>query len=279
MSRSARLVARASVRRTALAGALATGFAAPATAADAPVEYAEGEVPASVEYRDIVFDLGIGGRIQPTFEGSSKYEVLPYPIFGLRFLRLPYFGEVVTGRDTAFSIYPSINFIGARNEDDAAYLRGLDEVDFSFELGPGVSFRTGPFRAFAEMRYGITGHNGFVGEGGIDYIFHPLDRLRISFGPRASVASTEYMDAYFGVSPAEAARSTLPAFDPDAGIKDVGLGSLWEYTYNEKVRFYMEGTYSRFVGDAADSPVIEAGADNQFTLGIGVTYRFGADLY
>ena len=258
-------------------------LAAPVAALADPAGATDGaeavEIPASVEYRDIVIDLGIGGRVQPTFEGSSDYEVLPYPLVGLRFLRLPVFGEVVSGRERIFSIYPSINFVRARDSDDAAYLNGLDDVDFAFELGPGVSLRSGPFRGFAEIRYGITGHNGFVGEAGLDYIVRPLDRLSISAGPRVGFASTEYMDTYFGITPAESLASGLPAYDPDAGFKDVGIGSLVEYELNEKVRLYAEGTWKRYVGSAADSPIVEAGSEDQFTIGIGITYRFGLDLF
>lgn len=260
-----------------LAGlAAALTAAGPARAADADTA---AEVPASVEYRDIVIDLGIGGRIQPTFEGSSDYEVLPYPLVGLRFLRLPVVGEVVTGESRAISVYPAFNFVGARDSGDAAYLRGLDDVDFSVELGPGLSLRTGWLRAFVELRYGITGHNGFVGDAGVDYVFRPTDRLSISAGPRVSFASTAYMDAYFGVTPAESAASGLRTFDPGAGVKDVGLGSLVEYVVTPKVRLYAEGTYSRFVFDAADSPIIDRGSEDQFTFGLGITYRFGADVF
>ena len=116
--------------------------------------------------RDIVFDLGVGARVQPKFASSDDYIVLPYPLFAVSYLRLPVFGEVVSAPTRAFSLYPSINFVGSRDSDDASYLRGMNDVDFAFELGPGIAYRYGMVRGFVEARYGITGHNGVRRRGG-----------------------------------------------------------------------------------------------------------------
>lgn len=254
--------------------ALLMVVAGPALAADPaplPTEQAE-----PVEYRDIVVDLGVGIGLAPKFPSSEKYQPYPYPLFSLKFLRLPVVGEVVTGKQTSFSIYPAINFLGSREEDDASYLDGVPDVDFSAELGVGAAFQTRFMRAFAEVRYGVTGHNGFVGEAGIDLIVHPTDQLELRAGPRVSVASDDYMDAYFSVPNS---ATILAPYEADGGFKDVGIAATAAYTLTEKWRLYGVAEWTHFVGDAGDSPIVDAGNRDELRIGVGFTYRLGLDLY
>ncbi|MEW5423045.1 MipA/OmpV family protein [Amorphus sp. 3PC139-8] len=228
---------------------------------------------------DIVFDLGVGAQVQPKFASSDDYIVLPYPLFAVSYLKLPVFGELVSAPKRAFSLYPSINFVGSRSSDDASYLKGMDDVDFAFELGPGIAYRYNMFRAFAEVRYGFTGHNGIVGSAGLDLVLDPMERIQVSFGPRVGFANDEYVETYFGVSAAEANTSAFNQYDPSGGFTDVGLGGRISYDWTEKVKLHLQADYTRYIGDVADSPVVEAGSEDQFSVGVGITYRFGADLF
>lgn len=233
-------------------------------------------VPVSVETRDIVIDLGLGAAIAPAFPSSEKYEVYPWPIARLRFLRLPVFGEVVTGRESAFTIYPAIGFEGERTSDDAAYLRGIPDTDFAFEGGAGAAVRYRFLRAFAEVRYGFTGHNGFVGEAGIDVVLDQDPRWELRVGPRISAASDDYMDEYFSVPNS---ALFLAPYDADGGIKDVGVEATAIYALTEAWRINATAEVTHFVGDALDSPIVDRGNDLEARVGIGLTYRFGLDLY
>ena len=38
---------------------------------------------------DVIIELGIGGIIQPEYEGSDDYEVSPWPIIGFGYLAIP----------------------------------------------------------------------------------------------------------------------------------------------------------------------------------------------
>lgn len=250
--------------------------AAPTLAAAADIIDDQVAVPEAVETREIVLDLGAGVQLQPKFPTSREYEAVPYPIVRLRFLRLPIIGDVVTGRERALSIYPSFNFIGERSESDAAYLVGTRDVDFAVELGGGIAYRTGPFRIFGEARYGVTGHNGLVAEAGIDAIIDVFDRFELRVGPRISAATDDYMDTYFGV---DTPTPFLDAFDPDAGFRDVGLAAEATYELTDNVLIHGRAGFTTYIGDAADSPITEQGSETEGTVGIGITYRFGLDLY
>ncbi len=90
----------------------------------------------------------------------------------------------------------------------------------------------------------------------------PLMSLTATVG--ASYADADYMDAYFSVTPAQSAASSagLPAYEADAGIKDAFFGVTTDVPLSRDWSLKLSGRYSRLVGDAADSPIVEN--ENQF---------------
>ena len=56
--------------------------------------------------------------------------------------------------------------------------------------------------SLGEARYAFGGAEGLVGEIGLNAIARPTETLELSAGPFASLASDDYTDAYFGVTPA-----------------------------------------------------------------------------
>ena len=83
------------------------------------------------------------------------------------------------------------------------------------------------------------------------------------------------MDAYFGVSNAQSntSQAGLTAFNASSGIKDVYVGAGVKYQMSQQWSVKLNGRYSRLVGDAADSPVIET--EDQFSGSANITYKFG----
>ncbi len=241
-----------------------------------------GDVSEQDANRQFVVDLGIGAVVQPRYEAADSYLVYPFPIISVGRFYLPGLGQVVDGRrKSGVFFYPSFNYIGERKSSDSADLTGTKTIDWAVELGLGGGFRTEHFRAFAELRQGINGHNGQVGQLGIDGIVYPAEKWELSFGPRADFASEDYMDTYFGVTASEAAASggRLTRYDPNGGFKSVGVAARASYDWNDDVRLHIKGGYDRLVGDAADSPIAENGSENQFSVGVGVSYRFAFDLF
>jgi len=241
-----------------------------------------GEVSAKDANRQFVIDLGVGASVQPRYESADSYLVYPFPIISVGRFYLPGLGQVVDGRRRAgVFFYPSFNFIGERKASDSTDLTGTKTVDWALELGLGGGFRTEHFRAFAELRQGINGHTGQVGQLGFDGIVYPAEKWEVSFGPRADFATDDYMDTYFGVTASEAANSggRLTRYDPSGGFKSVGLAARASYDWNDDVRLHLQGGYDRLIGDAANSPIAENGSENQFSVGVGMTYRFAFDLF
>jgi len=251
-----------------------------ALAADIPPRPASPAYAAPQRPYDIVLEIGGGPQIRPAYEGADKYKVMPFGEFTLHYLWLPGFGEIKNGQVTdGFSFGPSFRYLSRRKSSDYTDLHGLNDVDASFEVGAKFAYTFGMFRPWVAVRHGFGGHSGVVGEAGLDLVMRPTPVTEIAFGPRTSFASSDYMETYFGVTPAESARSGLAVYSPGGGFKGVGAELRTRYEFSPQ--WAMVGTliYERLIGDAADSPIVQVGDANQFTAKLGLTYRFGLKLF
>ncbi len=99
--------------------------------------------------------------------------------------------------------------------------------------------------------------------------------MRVSGGPRVSFASSDFFEAYYGVSAQESALSGIGAYNPGGGLRSAGIGGAITWKTTENVTTSLFGEYQRLLGPAADSTIVrERGAADQFTGGGAATYRF-----
>lgn len=252
-----------------VAGALVLGLAGPAFAQD------NDDAPHRTR-------VGIGAHLYPSFPGSDEFDIGPMLDLDRARGDEPFRFE---GPDDSFGISlvrtggvrfgPVVNFEGSRDADDVGAL--LPKVKFSLEPGGFVSFDlSDSFRARAELRKGVTGHKGWVGLAGLDWIARDRDNWLFSIGPRVTWSNNRYQDAWFGVEPADAVASGLPAYNPGGGIQAVGATASFETQFSPRWGIQTYAKYDRLIGDAADSPIVtQLGSRDQFSGGIGLTYTFG----
>ena len=85
--------------------------------------------------------------------------------------------------------------------------------------------------------------------------------------------SDNYMDTYFGVSSPDSIKSGLPVFAASSGMRDARGWLVGMFHFNRNWHLAGGVTYSRLLGDAADSPVVsERGSENQWVFGVGLLY-------
>jgi len=225
--------------------------------------------------------VGATGMMAPDFEGAKDLMFSVSPIISI--------GKAgpearFTSRNDgiSFSLYDNgavragLNgkIIFERDEDE---LEGLDPVRFGAEAGGFAEFYpTDWLRVRGEVRQGIRSHSGVVAEVRVDAFKDITPSVRVSGGPRMSFASEDYFDSYYGVNATEAANSGLSEFSPDGGgIKSIGVGGAYDWKATEKLTTSVFGEYSRLMGQAADSSLVEErGSPNQFTIGVSAAYRF-----
>lgn len=264
---------------TRLALALTVLTATPALAAGPDTMTPQSTVfaPAPAASPAFVFSLRGGVAGNPAYFGSDEIEAGPDFGFKFHYLRLPNgreFGNPDPWADTpGLSFHGAFNYIGERDADDHGELAGLDTVDAAVELGFGVTYTATNYEAFADLRRGFGGHEGFVLELGADAIFRPSDRLRLTLGPRVLFGDDTYTDTYFGVTASEASAA-LPFYNPDPGLVSIGAELGMRYQINDVWGLEGAVSYDAFDDIATDSPIVRQGSSDQWGIRLGLTRVF-----
>ena len=259
------------------AAALAAG---PTPAAMEPQVTQATTAPAAAE-PDLIFTLRGGISAVPEYFGSNDYQIGPDAAVSLNFLSLGgrSFGSSDPGDPRyGFGLRGSFRYVPERDVSDFDELTGLRDVDSTVELGLGVQYTARSFEAFADVRQGIGGHESVVGEIGADVKVHPTDKLTLSLGPRVFMGTDDYADTYFGVSNSDSVSSGLDAYDPDGGVLSAGLELGASYALTDQWGVEGAVTWDRLTDDAADSPIVEQGDRDQYSVRIGVTRRVVLDF-
>jgi outer membrane scaffolding protein for murein synthesis (MipA/OmpV family) len=85
------------------------------------------------------------------------------------------------------------------------------------------------------------------------------------------------MQTYFGITPAQAAASTLglAPYAAASGVKSYGLGLSIVSPISGPWGIAAIANVNRLTGDAEDSPIVAThGSETQFTAGLFLSYRF-----
>lgn len=267
-----RLAASPVCRHSLIAVALAA--AGMAVAVSAMAQSADSDGSPAIGAR---FTLGAAVAYAPRYEGSDEYKARGLPLINYRNGR--FFAGTLSGIGYNFSPSPDwsfgplLSYRPGRDQDDSDRLRGLGDVDGGADLGGFVRWNLRPFFLHATVKQGIGGGvRGATAKFGAGYAISlsPSDRLILD----ASIdwADEDVMQAYFGVTPIQSARSGLGVYKADAGVRRYGIGAMWTHSFTPQW-FSTVGVAAWRLGDeAAASPITRD--RNAGMLSAGVGYRF-----
>lgn len=252
---------------------LPSALALAVVAASAPAQAQDKE-----DYR---VRLGLGAQIKPAYPGAKDRDLRPLFDFDLakgveefrietpddRFgIRLLSLGRLTLG--------PAASYQGSRKDKDVGAPVG--KVKATIEVGGFADYLlSDSLRVRGELVKGVNGHEGLVGQVGIDHFWRDGDKYAVTLGPRVLFSDDRYQRAYFGVSPAAAVATGLPAYRPGGGIHAVALAAGAQTQFGPRWGLFGYARGERLVGDAAKSPLVrEYGRRNQPSAGVGVSYAF-----
>jgi MipA family protein len=237
---------------------------------------------ATVALADEGFGLQAGAAVivAPRYEGSKEVRVLAVPILspaGLGDGRVEFRGP----DDLRFrlldlgavSFGPLVGYRFGREEDDGDLLNGLGDIDGGIVGGGFASVKSGPLAASVSYHRQFSGDDtGAIVRLGLSAEHAVTERVTVTADIGTTWADQDYMDAYFGIDAAQSANSGLAVHTADASIKDVNVGLKAGMMLTDAWKLTLAGRYTRLLGDAADSPVVETA--NQFSGSATATYRF-----
>ncbi len=214
----------------------------------------------------LAFTLGLGVESVPEYFGSGDQAPGLAFSFDLGYLGLGpvRFGSRGPGEiPEGWGFRGSFRFIPERSGDDFdGPGRLADPVNAAFEVGGGLRYAQPFWEAFAVARRGFGGHEGFVGDVGVDLIARPTERLTLRAGPRLFLGDDEFAGTYFDA----------PGFEAEGGLLSSGLAVGAGYDLTDAWGLAATLRYDRLQQDAAASPV--SAEDGQFSAEFLVTRRF-----
>ena len=264
--------------------AVSMGLSVAAMAQDVPVtEVPEADTTAS----GTQWTLGLGAGMVPQYQGASDYKAIP--LLNIRAQNLYHpdtYAQLFTNTftsnlipDSGFRLGPMAQFLPKRGNVDDNQVDDMQNVDPSVLLGAvmGYDFKLGDRRGIlveALGRQDVANGNGFLGTLQTTYRQPFAERWFLTAGVESTWASSDYMQAYFGVDSRDSTRSGLHEYSADSGIKDFGANLTLSYALNQHWGLMGVAAYRRLVGDASDSPITKNGDENQVYGGLLVNYRF-----
>nr|WP_277923539.1 MipA/OmpV family protein [Sphingomonas sp. TREG-RG-20F-R18-01] len=284
----------------AAATVLLLGAATPALAQQANPVPADNNQIASELDKDTV-TVGVGAAYLPDYDGSNDYRVVPAPVV---IGSVKGFNFTVIGNRASLDLVPNrpgqrwdIQFgpVGVVNFDrsslkniDDTRIRALGKVGTAIELGGYVGLGktgviTSPYDKLSvsvSLRHDVNGvHKASILQPSINYLTPLSRKAAVALFGSAQYVESGYADTYFSITPAQSLASGLQTYSAGKGWKNYSVGGLATYSLTGDLlhgfKLVAGGTYSRMLGDFANSPIVRvAGSRNQWIGAAGVAYTF-----
>lgn len=234
--------------------------------------------------------LGTLGFVAPEYEGSDHYKIQPVPDIEITynnrfFLSRQGLGANLIATDD-LTIGAAIAFDGGRKSSKDEALRGYRNVGNTAIGRIFAEYTIDRLMLSADVATDLLGdgHKGTEATLAATWMFNPMGRTMLLFGPSLTWASDDYMNSYFSTTadrlrPAGPTELVLPGsrtgYKAEAGFKNAGLTAILIHPLNDNWSVMGIAGYSRLLGDAADSPFVkDNGSRDQFMGGLGVSYTF-----
>ncbi len=226
--------------------------------------------------------LGMGVGLATDYEGSDDFKPVPVPQFRYTIPNGCYVNllgpclRVNLFPSRQFAVGPMFRYRPERKSLDDDVVDELEPVDSAVEAGIFGSMIFNHFLWYAAYNKDISEtHDGYLVDAAAGYRAGIESQVQFLILAIATYADDEYMQTYFGVNPETDLQSGLPEFDAKASLKNLGLLAALQYRINGNWAVLGIMKYTRLLGDAADSPIVDMRGDaNQFMDAIILNYSF-----
>jgi len=239
------------------------------------------------------FSITAGSALIPSYRGDDEYRLNIVPDISLKY-KNRFFASLLGGVGyNAFitehwRIGPIAKYDFGRDEDGSRPtavtgnntndLIGLGDVSGSLEIGGFIEYSYNHFSAGVELRQGLNGHEGMIGEAKLKYgrtitVFEKTVFYLI--GPEMVFGDSDYNSAFYSINATQSAASGLSPFDAEGSLISYGFHSSVFFPINNHISMIGFAGYDRLGGDPADSSLVqERGSKNQGSVGFLISYIF-----
>jgi MipA family protein len=213
-------------------------------------------------YQDFNYSIGAGAGFVPEFPGANTYTFSALPVIDLNYKR-SLFLSTQRGIGGEFQAFDHVT-MGARvlydfGRDNEDYLENMNDLPGSIDGGIFIQLKYAPWvlNLDAQTALNSAGHKGSYGGVSLGYEYQYNKDWQ--FLPRAGIsfADDNYMRAYFGVTPQEAAATGFSVYEPGGGFKDADFAFSTTYTGFESWRIFGTLAAGMLGNEAAESDVVQ----------------------
>jgi outer membrane scaffolding protein for murein synthesis (MipA/OmpV family) len=227
---------------------------------------------------------------RPRYPGAPRLSLRATPAFYLRYGRYTLTNasgfaprrteDVARGlgvdmlRSEGLAVSLSLRYDSGRSEHSNVAYAGLGNIPHTVRARLAASKDLGgPWRLGASWNADAMGRgNGGVGDvsAGWEKHFGPDRTLTLSTG--LSAGDARYMQAYYGITQAQSARSIYPTYTARAGVRDIGVSAAVRQDFDRNLVGLASMGATRLLGSTAGSPITRS--RNGWSLGGGLGWRF-----
>jgi MipA family protein len=226
--------------------------------------------------------IGLGAGLAPDYEGADDFKAVPVPQFRYSIPNGCYLSllgpslrvNMIPSR--RFGLGPMLRYRPARDSVDDDVVDQFTKIDSTIEAGVFSSVVINHFVFYTAYNKDTSdSHDGYLIDAAGGYRIGIESDVQLMMLAIGTFASDEYMETYFGVNEENSYQSGLPEYVAEAGIKDVGILAALQYKIDKNWAILGIMKYTRLLGDAADSPIVDKRGDaNNFMDAIIINYSF-----
>lgn len=226
--------------------------------------------------------IGLGAGLAPEYEGADEFKAFAFPEFRYNLTNGCYaylLGPAIRVNlipSRTFAFGPMIRYRPGRNSVKDEVIDKFKKIDPAAESGAFGNLTINNFSFYAAMNKDITDtHNGYLIDIAAGYRSVIEYNVQLIIQAIGTYASDKFMETYFSVDAENSQQSGLPEYEAGAGLKDIGVMVALQYKINSNWGVLGIMKYTRLLGDAMESPIVEKRGDsNNFMDGIAINYIY-----
>lgn len=214
------------------------------------------------------FSIGAALRLAPRYQGADSYRGQPLPVFSAQ--RGIFFADSNRGAglqfqtDSGFYVSQSVYYDFGRVERNSSLRPGSRTLSGMGDVPDSVTTRTLVMQQVTS-RFSVNAEAEFALESGArrnryrlgaEYRLLKDSTDEITFSGDIHAGDQRYNQAYFGVTPAQSARTRFAAFKAVSGVSAYALGAGWSHAWDSHWTTSLQITAMRYVDKVASSPLI-----------------------
>lgn len=220
---------------------------------------------------------GFGVAVLPKTSGSDEFRAIALPIINANYGDRFYVNALQAGvwlldsddKRLRFGLYTQARF--GWDAEDGKLTRGMDDRDFTFDLGPTIRWQTDYGTINARWGFDVGGaSNGQTVD--LQYVksLYRSSKLKLNGSMGVTWNNDKFNDYYFGVG-ANETSPTRPAYSAGSGT-ELSLGINGAYSVLKDQYLLFGTSITRLGNQQADSPIVETRIQPFAYIGYSIAY-------